>query len=136
MTDDVVPITLEERLSRIQKAQRLHKLMIIGTDLRVWEEHESPYRQIALALKDRGIHSGNEIEVNFGQASAFPHGSIQPQHLKKGNIVLVDGGCKVQGYASDISRTIVFGAAPTRRQREVWDIGKKAQAAGFAAARL
>ena len=59
MTDDVVPITLEELLSRIQKAQRLHELMIIGTDLRVWEEHESPYKQIALALKDMGIRSGN-----------------------------------------------------------------------------
>jgi Xaa-Pro dipeptidase len=77
-----------------------------------------------------------EIGVNFGQASAFPHGSIQPQHLKKGDIVLMDGGCKVQGYSSDISRTVVFGAAPTDRQRQVWDIEKRSQAAGFAAARI
>jgi len=278
MTDDVVPITLEERLSRIQKAQRLmvenkiealildtgtsmqyftgvgwwpsertmvaiipakgeikyvgpafeaqrlRELIKIGTDLRVWEEHESPYKQIATALKDLGIRTGNigieerlrffifdgvrkeaghlnyvsgdpvtmqcrlikspaeialmkkasditiaalkaavpllhegmapgdlsaiiadahsrldaqgDALVIFGQASAFPHGSIQPQHLKKGDIVLMDGGCKVQGYSSDISRTVVFGATPTQRQREVWDIEKKAQAAGFAAARI
>jgi Xaa-Pro dipeptidase len=77
-----------------------------------------------------------EIGVNFGQASAFPHGSIQPQHLKKGDIVLMDGGCKVEGYSSDISRTVVFGAEPTKRQREVWDVEKRAQAAGFAAARI
>ena len=278
MTDDIVPITLEERIIRIQKAQRLmtenkigalildtgtsmqyftgvgwwpsertmvaiipakgeikyvgpafeserlHELIKIGTDVRVWEEHESPYKQIATALKDMGIRSGNigieerlrffiydgirkeashlnyvsgdpvtmpcrlikspaeialmkkasditiaaykagvallhegmspsdfeaitsdahsrlgargEIGTNFGQASAFPHGSIQPQHLKKGDIVLMDGGCQVQGYSSDISRTIVFDATPTDRQRQVWDVEKKAQAAAFTAARL
>jgi len=278
MTGDVAPITLEERLARIEKArrlmvenkieallldcgtsmqyftgvnwwasertmvaiipakgdvkyvgpafeaERLRELIKIGTDIRVWEEHESPYKQIAGALGDMGIRSGNigieerlrffifdgvrkeaahlnyvsgdpvtmncrmiktpaeialmkkasditiaaykagvallhegmspgdfgsitadahsrlgapgEIGVNFGQASAFPHGSIQPQHLKKGDIVLMDGGCKVEGYSSDISRTIVFGAEPTKRQREVWDIEKRAQAAGFAAARI
>jgi Xaa-Pro dipeptidase len=74
--------------------------------------------------------------VNFAEASAFPHGSTQPQQLKKGDIVLMDCGCKVEGYASDISRTIVFGATPTARQQEIWDLEKKAQAAGFKAAQL
>lgn len=74
--------------------------------------------------------------ANFGEASAFPHGSIQPQKLKKGDIVLVDCGCDVGGYNSDISRTIVFGAEPTVRQQEIWDLEKEAQAAGFAAAKL
>ena len=46
----------------------------------------------------------------------------------------MDGGCSVEGYSSDISRTIVFGATPTKRQQEIWDLEKKAQAAGFAAA--
>jgi Xaa-Pro dipeptidase len=82
------------------------------------------------------LGANGEIGVNFGQASAFPHGSIQPQHLKKGDIVLMDGGCKVEGYSSDISRTVVFGAEPTKRQREVWEVQKRSQAAGFAAARL
>ena len=72
--------------------------------------------------------------VNFAQASAFPHGSVQPQHLKKGDIVLMDCGGTVEGYCSDISRTIVFGAPPTKRQLEIWNLEKKAQAAGFAAA--
>ncbi len=74
--------------------------------------------------------------ANFGEASAFPHGSIQPQKLKKGDIVLVDCGCEVEGYNSDISRTIVFGSEPTARQKEIWDVEKAAQAAGFAAAQL
>lgn len=74
--------------------------------------------------------------ANFGAATAFPHGSIQPQKLRKGDIVLMDCGCSVEGYESDITRTIVFGAAPTQRQQEIWNLEQKAQAAGFAAAQL
>lgn len=74
--------------------------------------------------------------VNFAEASAFPHGSNKPQHLKRGDIVLMDCGCRVEGYSSDISRTIVYGEAPTQRQLEIWELEKRAQAAGFAAARV
>lgn len=278
MANDIVPITTEERLARIDKArrlmgennieaiildagtslkyftgiswwpsertmvailpahgevtyispafeaERLRQLIKIGNDVQTWEEHESPYKQIASALKGLGIKSGSigieerlrffiydglrkeadhltytsadpvtipcrlikspaeiallqkanditiaaykvsismlkegmtpgdftaisaeahrklgangSIDVNFGKASAYPHGSIEPQHLKKGDIVLMDGGCQVQGYNSDISRTIVFGAAPTKRQLDVWTVQKHSQAAGFAAAKI
>ncbi|MEK6782716.1 MAG: Xaa-Pro peptidase family protein [Bacteroidota bacterium] len=278
MTGDIVPITVQEREARIEKAQRLmvennieallldsgtsltyftgvswwpsertmvaiipakgevkyvspafeadrlRQLIKIGKEVRTWEEHESPYLQIATVFKDVGIRNGNiGIEerlrfflfdgvrkeashlnyisgdpvsvpcrliksaaelalmqranditiaaykvvvpmlyegmspddfsimteeahtklgasggagVNFGEASAYPHGSIEPQKLKKGDIVLLDGGCNVGGYSSDISRTVVFGAEPTKRQREIWDLEKKAQAAGFAAAKI
>ena len=206
------------------EAARLRQLIKIGKDVRTWEEHESPYQQIAGLFKDFGIRSGNigieerlrffifdgvrkeaahlnyisadpvtipcrlikspaelalmqkanditiaaykvavamlyegmspadfsaivskahqklgasgDAGVNFGEASAYPHGSIEPQRLKKGDIVLLDGGCKVEGYSSDISRTIVFGAGPTKRQKEIWDLEKKSQAAGFAAAKI
>ena len=74
--------------------------------------------------------------ANFGPASAFPHGSSQPQILKKGDVVLVDCGALVQGYNSDISRTIVYGSAPTARQMEIWNLEKEAQAAGFKAAQI
>lgn len=279
MTDDVAPITTEERLARIEKArrlmtenkieaivldagttalkyftgvnwwpsertmvaiipakgdvkyvspafeeERLRQLITIGKDVRTWEEHESPYKQIANTFKDLGISNGNigieerlrffifdgvrkeasqlnyisadpvtmncrlikspaeialmqkanditiaaykvgvsmlhegmtpadfsaitaeahsklgvtgEIGANFGKASAYPHGSIEPQHLKKGDIVLMDGGCQLHGYSSDISRTIVFGAEPTKRQLDVWNTQKQSQAAGFAAAKI
>ena len=82
------------------------------------------------------LGANGEIGVNFGQASAFPHGSIEPQRLKKGDIALMDGGCQVQGYSSDISRTVVFGAPPTKRQQEVWMVQKRSQAAGFNAAKI
>jgi Xaa-Pro dipeptidase len=204
---------------------RFRELLQIGRQVYAWQEDESPYEQIALALKDAGIDSGNigmeerlrffildgirkvaphlnyvsgdpatvpcrlikspaEIAlmqkanditveaikigisglregmtpddfsaivsaahqkfgaepdfagVNFGKASAFPHGSIQPQKLKKGDMVLMDCGGRVESYSSDISRTIVFGAEPTKRQLEIWNLEQRSQAAGFAAAKL
>jgi Xaa-Pro dipeptidase len=279
MAGDVVPISVQERQSRIEKAQRLmvankigallldtgtsmdyftgirwgqsertlaalipakgevkyicpgfeearfRELIKIGKDVYVWQEDESPYKQIANAIKDSGVSAGSigieerlrffifdgvkkaaphlnfvsgdpitipcrkikspaEIAlmqkasditvaaikagisglkegmsqgdvasiitgvqrqmsrdagfalVLFGQASAFPHGTTQPQKLKKGDIVLMDCGCEVEGYNSDITRTVVFGAEPTKRQLEIWDLEKRSQDAGFAAARL
>jgi Xaa-Pro dipeptidase len=73
--------------------------------------------------------------VSFGAATAFPHGSSVPQKLQKGDVVLMDGGCNVHGYTSDITRTVIFGE-PTKRQREIWDLEKAAQYAGYAAAKL
>ena len=70
----------------------------------------------------------------FGKYTAFPHGSVQPQQLREGDMVLIDDGCSVEGYQSDVTRTIVFGK-PTARQRQVWEIERKAQDAAFAAAR-
>jgi Xaa-Pro dipeptidase len=71
----------------------------------------------------------------FGKASAFPHGTKEPYQLKKGDMVLMDCGCSVQGYKSDITRTVVFGE-PSKRQRDIWNLEKEAQAAGFKAAKI
>jgi len=71
--------------------------------------------------------------VGFGAASAFPHGSRRPQQLHEGDIVLLDAGCSVQGYQSDITRTTVFGK-PTARQTEIWNLERRAQDAALAAA--
>lgn len=73
--------------------------------------------------------------VLFGEATAYPHGVDYPQTLADGDMVLLDLGCFVGDYRSDITRTYVFGTA-NARQREVWELEKAAQAAGFAAARL
>jgi Xaa-Pro dipeptidase len=77
---------------------------------------------------------GGSAGVQFGQYTAFPHGSIQPQQLKQGDVVLVDGGCSIQGYQSDITRTTVFGKA-SQRQIDVWNLEKRAQTAAFEAAK-
>ena len=73
--------------------------------------------------------------VLFGLATSFPHGVKDPQILKKGDMVLIDTGCKVHDYLSDITRTYVFGEA-TSRQRLFWDFEKAAQLAAFNQAAL
>ncbi len=78
---------------------------------------------------------GGSAGAQFGKYSAFPHGSIQPQQLREGDVVLVDGGCSVEGYQSDITRTTVFGR-PSKRQIDVWNLEKAAQAAAFKAAQI
>jgi Xaa-Pro dipeptidase len=70
----------------------------------------------------------------FGPLSAFPHGSRQEYHLKEGDIILVDGGCTVEGYRSDVTRSIVFGQ-PNDKQRKIFDIVKRAQDAAMAVVR-
>lgn len=82
----------------------------------------------------QALGAGGDAMVIFGKYTAFPHGSVQPQTLREGDMVLVDDGCTVDGYQSDITRTTVFGK-PTPRQREVWNIERKAQDAALAAAR-
>lgn len=204
--------------------ERLGELMSIGSDIRTWEEHESPYEQVAQILDDAGAGKGTvameervrfflfdgirslrpnatyvsadpitipcrlykskdelrlmqlasditiecyrtvipmleegmspqdfmnltrkimtglgapggSIWCSFGEATAFPHGSIEPQTLKRGDVVLMDGGCGVKGYRADISRTTVFGE-PTARQTEIWNLEQEAQKAGFDAAQI
>ena len=90
---------------------------------------------ISGAQQKMGGNSAGAL-VLFGEASAFPHGTTKPQQLKKGDIVLMDCGCQVEGYHSDITRTVVFGAEPTKRQVEIWNLEKQSQAAGFAAAKI
>jgi len=64
--------------------------------------------------------------VLLNEASAYPHGSLQPQALRDGSIILMDCGCTVHGYQSDISRTWVFGTADAR-QRKIWNTVKRGQ---------
>jgi Xaa-Pro dipeptidase len=201
---------------------RAQELVPAGQEVRIWEEHENPYKLIAGVLADWGVASGrlalapdlrsfevfglrkncapaevvdgavvtegcrgvkSEKEIafldlanritklayregfkslregmspsdlagpiasahqalgapggggpQFGPNTAFPHGSQTARTLRPGDAVLVDGGCAVQGYRSDVTRTVVFGA-PSDKQRRVWDIVKRAQTAALRAAR-
>ena len=71
-----------------------------------------------------GKHEFSLVLLN--EASAYPHGTDRPQTIREGSVVLIDTGCSVHGYQSDISRTWVYGKA-TARQREVWDTVKRGQ---------
>ena len=64
--------------------------------------------------------------VLLNEASAYPHGTKQPQQVKEGGMILMDCGCSVHDYVSDISRSWVFGE-PTKKQRQVWNTVKQGQ---------
>jgi Xaa-Pro dipeptidase len=73
--------------------------------------------------------------ILLGEASAYPHGSDKPQTVRSGDVVLMDCGCTVEGYQSDVSRTIVVGE-PTKQQRAVWDLVRRGQQLAFEAAKI
>lgn len=88
------------------------------------------------AHKAVGAPSGSSFcIVLFGEATAYPHGVKEPQTLNNGDMVLIDTGCTLHGYNSDITRSYVFGM-PTERQRAVWNHEKEAQLAAFQRAEL
>ncbi|WP_188064500.1 M24 family metallopeptidase [Sphingobium sp. KCTC 72723] len=81
---------------------------------------------------------GGKTEFNLillGEAAAYPHGSGKPQAVRAGEVVLMDCGCTVEDYQSDISRTFVHGATPSAQQRRVWNDVADGQKIAFAAAR-
>jgi Xaa-Pro dipeptidase len=72
--------------------------------------------------------------VQFGHATAYPHGIPGEQHLRRNELVLIDTGCSVEGYQSDITRTYIFGE-PSPEQARIWALEKAAQQAAFDAVR-
>ncbi|MEK6756405.1 MAG: M24 family metallopeptidase, partial [Bacteroidota bacterium] len=87
---------------------------------------------ISAAHQQMGVSGGGGPQ--FGPSTAFPHGSRVPRTLKEGDTIMVDGGCSVEGYRSDVTRTIVFGK-PSEKQKAVWDIVRKAQSEALKAVR-
>ena len=87
---------------------------------------------VAKAHRQLGFEGGAGVQT--GAFSALPHGSVQPQVIREGTILLIDGGCKVEGYSSDLSRTFVLGKA-TDRMKSVFEIEHRAQSAALAAAK-
>lgn len=79
-----------------------------------------------------GFDGGAGVQV--GQYSALPHGSTTPQVVREGSILLIDGGCKVEGYSSDLSRTFVLGK-PTQKMKDVFEIVHRAQTTAVKTAR-
>ena len=83
-----------------------------------------------------GAHSGSYFcIVLFGVDTSFPHGVKAPKHLEENEVVLIDTGCSIHDYISDITRTYVFGT-PNEEQIRIWNIEKETQLAVFDAAQL
>jgi Xaa-Pro dipeptidase len=106
--------------------------------------YEAAYKALRPGMTDHefsGLISAAHERLGFpgsamvlvGEYSAQPHGTIQPQTIREGKIILIDGGCKVEGYESDISRTFIFGK-PTDKMKRVFDLVHKAQQAAYSAA--
>ena len=89
-------------------------------------------RLVSLAHRQLGYSGSAGVQV--GKYSALPHGSATPQVVQEGSILLIDGGCKVEGYSSDLSRTFVLGKA-TQKMKDVFEIEFEAQSAALAAAK-
>ena len=110
-----------------------------------WKAYEAAYhalkdgmtqndfaRLVSQAHERLGFQGGAGVQV--GPNSALPHGSAKPQVIRQGTILLIDGGCQVEGYSSDLSRTFVLGKA-TDRMKQVFEIEKRAQKVALATAR-
>jgi len=129
MIKDAHEIALMRRACEI--TMRAHRAVFASL-----EEGMTQARAVALSREAHqrlGVSGGSL--VLFGESAAFPHGTRKPRPLRAGDAVLIDGGGTLHGYASDITRTMVFGAKPTDRQRRVWDLVRRAQEAAFRAAR-
>lgn len=91
-------------------------------------------RFIDEAHRTLGASGSSFCIVQFGRSTAFPHGLPGESYLQEGDMVLIDTGCTVEGYNSDITRSYVFGEA-SEEQRSIWSLEQEAQQAAFDAAR-
>ena len=140
---DIVSATPVTAGCRIVKDAHELELMRLASDVTL-KAYEAAYRAleegmtqdrfaelVALAHRQLGFSGGAGVQV--GEFSALPHGSVQPQVIREGTILLIDGGCSVEGYRSDLSRTFVLGQA-TDKMKQVFDIELAAQTAALRAA--
>jgi Xaa-Pro dipeptidase len=120
---DLMRLAAKVTLAAYEATYRSMKVGMTQHD--VGEMLETAHRKL-------GFEGGAEVQV--GEFSSFPHGSIAPQVIKESTIVMIDGGCSVEGYQSDITRTFVLGKA-TPKMKQVFDIVHQAQSAALAAAK-
>jgi Xaa-Pro dipeptidase len=143
---EIIPADPIVRACRLIKSPAELALLQLANDVTI-EALRRVHAQVALgmsgsdimALMDHATLSlGGAPEfslVLLNEASAYPHGSVKPQKVREGSVILMDCGCAVHGYQSDISRTWVFGQ-PSARQRKVWDTVKRGQEIALQTAKL
>ena len=130
--DALRTIKSEEEQVFIRDAARRTNLAIEGTHRRIragMSESEAA-KMLEEEFGKQGVRGGGLVQ--FGPSAAFPHGSPAERRLAKGDPVLIDCGCKVRGYSSDITRTVSFGP-PSDEFRKVYAAVDRAQMAGIEA---
>jgi Xaa-Pro dipeptidase len=135
------PVTAGCRM--IKDAHEIECLRLAGqATIRVYE---AVYKALEEGMTQRDVSAliqagyervgfPGEASLNIGEYTASPHGSQTPQTIREGTIIMLDDGCRVEGYTSDITRTFVLGK-PTHKMVEVFDIVRRAQRAALEAAR-
>jgi Xaa-Pro dipeptidase len=104
----------------------------VFASLREGMSQEDIANMVAAGFSKMGLRGG--ALVLLGASAALPHGTKQPQKLKEGDVVLIDGGCGVDGYASDVTRTGIYGK-PSDKIAKAYELNRKAQDAALDAAR-
>jgi len=122
----------ELELMRLACAATCDVFRAVFASLKEGMSQEDIGKLVEAGFSKMGLHGG--ALVLLGASAALPHGTIKPQKLKEGDVVLIDGGCGVDGYASDVTRTAIFGT-PSEKVARVYDIVRKAQDAALDAAR-
>jgi Xaa-Pro dipeptidase len=130
--DDLRMIKSEEEQAFIRDAGRRTNLAIEGTHgrLRAGMTESEASKILEEEFGKQGVRGGGLVQ--FGPSSAFPHGAPAERRLAKGDPVLIDCGCKVRGYSSDITRTVSYGP-PGDEFRKVYAVVDRAQLAGIEA---
>src|SRR5579863_9858118 len=128
----MIKSTHEIALMRLAAQVTLAAYEAIYRALRVGMTQNQVDELISAAYRKLGFPG--EASVEMDEYTAFPHGSDMPQVIREGSIVMIDDGCTVEGYQSDITRTFVLGKA-SDKMKKVLDIVHRAQAAALAAAR-
>lgn len=130
--DPLRAVKSEEEQGFIKEAARRTNLAIAATHkrMRAGMTETDVARILEEEFSKLGVHGGGLVQ--FGPSSAFPHGAPAERRLAKGDVVLIDSGCRVRGYTSDITRTVSFGP-PSDELRKVYDTVDKAQQAGILA---
>lgn len=140
-TVSATPITAGCRM--VKDAHEIECLRIAGqATIRVYE---AVYKALAEGMTQRDVNAliqaayarvgfPGEASLNIGEFTALPHGSRTPQTIREGTILMLDDGCRVEGYTSDITRTLVLGK-PSEKMLKVFDIVKRAQQAALDAAK-
>jgi Xaa-Pro dipeptidase len=135
--DECRMIKTQSELALMQQAKRM-TLEVQRRAARILHDRiraSAVKRFIDAAHRALGAEAGSSFcAVQFGAATAFPHGVPGDQMLHEGDVVLIDTGCQVDGYNSDITRTYVFGE-PTPEIARIWTLEKEAQDAAFASVR-
>ena len=123
-----------EEQAFIREAARRTNLAIEATHrtLAVGKSESEVSRSLEAAFQAQGVSGGGLVQ--FGPSAAFPHGGPGERRLAKGDVVLIDAGCKVRGYTSDVTRTVSYGA-PSDEVRRVYAAVDRAQRAGIDALR-